>query len=65
LITSSLSLTLAPPRMAAKGRFGDFRRPESTSTSRANRRPAALGKVRGGPTTEAWARCAAPKASLT
>ena len=37
----------------------------STSTSWASSRPAATGSVRGGPTIEAWARCEAPKASLT
>jgi hypothetical protein len=40
-------------------------RVESTSTSRSIRRPAACGSTRGGPTIDAWARCAAPKASLT
>ena len=64
-MTPSLSLTLAPPRMATNGRRGDDRRRPSTSTSFWSRRPAALGSVAGGPTMEAWARCEAPKASLT
>ena len=46
-------------------RRGRSRRPSSTSTSRASRRPAALGRRCGGPTIDAWARCEAPKASLT
>ena len=65
LSTSSLSATLAPPTTATKGRAGCSRRPPSTSTSLAKRSPAALGRNCGGPTMEAWARWAAPKASST
>ena len=64
-ITPSLSETLAPPSTATNGRSGLVRRRSSTSTSRCSRRPAALGTCVGGPTIEAWARCEAPKASLT
>ena len=65
LSTSSLSATLAPPTTATNGRAGCSRIPPSTSTSRAKRNPAALGRNRGGPTMDAWARWAAPKASST
>src|SRR5205807_1966815 len=64
-ITPILSLALAPPSTAAKGRAGWWRSPPSTSTSLASRRPAALGSLAGGPTMEAWARWEAPKASFT
>ena len=45
LMTPSLSLTLAPPRMATNGRAGLSSRPPRTSTSLARRRPAALGQA--------------------
>ena len=61
----SLSLTFDPPSTTTNGRRGSSRSGSSTSTSRASSRPAALGRNRGGPTIEAWARCEAPKASLT
>ena len=64
-ITPILSLTLAPPSTATNGRLGWSRRPSSTSTSLASSRPAALGRVAGGPTIDAWARWQAPKASST
>ena len=53
LSTSILSATLAPPTTATNGRAGHSRMPPSTSTSRARRRPAALGRNCGGPTMEA------------
>ena len=65
LSTSSLSATLAPPTTATKGRAGCSRIPPITSISLAKRSPAALGRNWGGPTMEAWARWAAPKASST
>ncbi len=64
-MTPSLSLTFAPPRTATNGRLGLSRRPPSTSTSRCSNRPAADGKFFGGPTIEACALWAAPKASFT
>ena len=63
--TPNLSLTFTPPRTATNGFFGLVSRPPRTSTSLARSRPAALGIPAGGPTIEAWARWAAPKASLT
>ena len=63
--TPSLSEILAPPSTATNGRFGLLRRPSRTSTSFCSSRPIADGTNCGGPTIEAWARCEAPKASLT
>ena len=64
-MTPILSLTFDPPRRATNGRPGDSSSPPRASISAASSRPAADGMCRGGPTTEAWARWAAPKASLT
>src|SRR5439155_4897121 len=64
--TPILSDTLAPPRTATKGFAGATRRCCRRSTSRRRRNPAALlRKKRAMPAVEAWARCAAPKASST
>ena len=65
-MTPSLSLTLAPPRTATNGRAGSLRSAEQ-HLDLPGQQPAggADGRVRGGPTIEAWARCEAPKASLT
>jgi hypothetical protein len=49
-ITPSLSLTFAPPSTATNGRSVPSSKRPSTSTSRASRKPAALGSTRGGPT---------------
>ena len=65
LMTPNLSDTFDPPRIEMNGRRGSLRTSSRTSTSRSNSRPAADGKVRSGPTMEAWARCEAPKASFT
>ena len=65
LSTPSLSATFAPPTTATNGRAGSSSRPPSTSTSSARRRPAALGRRVGGPTTDACRRWATPNASLT
>ncbi len=64
-MTPSLSLTLDPPSTATKGRGVPWSSRSRTSTSAASTRPAALGSRAGGPTIEAWARWAAPKASST
>ena len=65
-MTGSLSETLAPPRIATKGRGGSPSARPSASSSVSSRGPAAArGKRRAQASTEAWARCAAPKASLT
>jgi hypothetical protein len=64
-MTPSLSDTLEPPRIEMNGPAGLVAEPRSTSTSFSSSRPAADGRVRGGPTMEAWARCDAPKASFT
>ena len=54
--TPSLSLIFAPPRTATKGRFGFERISDRISSSFCNKRPAADGKVFGGPTIDACAR---------
>ena len=65
-MTGSLSETLAPPRMATKGRGGSPRARPSASSSASRRGPAAArGKRRAQASTEACARCAAPNASFT
>jgi len=64
--TPSLSETLAPPTIATKGRPGASMSLDSACSSLWSSRPAALSPSRSGtPTTEAWARWHAPKASLT
>ncbi len=65
LSTPSLSATLAPPTTATNGLDGSSSSPPSTPTSSASRRPAALGRRVGGPTTDACRRWATPNASLT
>ena len=64
-MTLILSLTLAPPRMAANGRPGASSSLREASSSRSISRPAYAGRIFAMPTVEAWARCAVPKASLT
>ena len=64
-ITASLSLTFEPPSTATNGCAGAWSRPDSTSTSRSSRIPAALGRIGGGPTIDACSRCDAPNASFT
>ena len=65
-MTPSLSLTLAPPRTATNGPLRVVAQPEQdldlALQQAARRRRQRTG---GGPTIEAWARCDAPKASLT
>ena len=65
-MTSILSETLAPPRIAANGRSGASSSFESISISRSMSRPG-VGRqdLRRSPTVEAWARWAVPNASLT
>ena len=66
-MTPILSVTLAPPRMATKGRSGLVmalpRIVESPSPSGSRRPPD--GRNLATPSVEAWARWAVPKASLT
>ncbi len=65
-MTSILSLTLAPPRMATNGRAGLVMALPMYSSSFSMSRPAAdFSTNLVMPTVEAWARCAVPKASLT
>ena len=63
--TPILSDTLAPPRTRTNGRSGDSTSRDRTSTSFCSSSPAAQGSCSATPTTEAWARCTAPKASST
>ena len=63
--TPILSVTLAPPTTATSGRCGSSRMPVSVLTSRSSRRPAADGSRCATASVEAWARWAAPNASLT
>ena len=65
-ITPSLSDTLAPPRTATNGRPGRLQQPveDLDLLGQHAARPPRAG-TRGGPTIEAWARWAAPKASST
>ena len=63
--TAILSDTLAPPITATTGLCGCSRHAPSISSSRAINRPATDGRNLVTPAVEAWARCAAPKASLT
>ncbi len=64
-MTPSLSFTFAPPITAMNGRSGSSRSANSVPTSRSRFGPPALGTIVGGTMIEAWARCDAPKASLT
>jgi len=69
-ITPSLSLTFAPPRTATNGRAGASSRRPSTATSPSTSLPATAARPlaiisSGSPTTDACARCTAPKASST
>ncbi|MPN05640.1 hypothetical protein SDC9_152891 [bioreactor metagenome] len=65
LITPILSDTLAPPKMATKGRLGLVRAPPITEISFSIRNPHTAGRNFATPSVEAWARWADPKASLT
>ena len=62
---SILVETLAPPTMATTGRAGLPRPFSSASSSACMVRPAKAGSRCASPSVEAWARCAAEKASLT
>jgi hypothetical protein len=63
-ITSILPEIFAPPMMATRGRLGSSTAGPRKSSSFFIRYPAArCGRLT--PTMELWARCAAPKASLT
>src|SRR2546425_9354037 len=65
-ITPILSETLAPPSTATNGFSGAWRSFERNSTSRSRRKPAVFArKCLAMPAVDAWARCAAPKASFT
>ena len=64
-MTPILSEILAPPRMATKGRSGDVSRRPRNCNSFSMRKPATAGRYWATPTTDAWARCALPNASLT
>ena len=69
-MTLILSLTLAPPRMTTNGRAGFSSSSPRNFSSRSMSRPAAAWPpqartMRATPLVEAWARCAAPKASFT
>ena len=65
-MTSILSETLAPPRMATKGRSGSVRTLPRKLSSFSISRPAADCLTKWVmPSVEAWARWALPKASLT
>ena len=65
LMTAILSLTLAPPSTATKGRLGSSRALPMTDSSLATRKPDTAGRYAATPTVEAWARCTVPKASDT
>ena len=62
---SSLVDTLAPPITAATGRSGAVSALFRASSSASISRPAKAGSSRAIAAIEAWARCAAAKASLT
>ena len=65
-MTSILSLTLAPPRMATNGFAGCCSALPRYSSSFSISRPAAdFCHEWVMPSVEAWARCAEPNASLT
>ena len=65
-MTSSLSETFAPPRIATNGRSGSCSALPRYSTSAAIRKPAADSATWCTmPSVEACARCAEPNASLT
>ena len=64
-MTRILSLTLAPPRIAANGRSGASSNLESIDSSRSISNPAYAGSSFGTPTVDACARCADPNASFT
>ena len=64
-MTLILSLTFAPPRIAANGRSGATISLESIASSRSMSRPAYAGSSFAMPTVDACARCAEPKASFT
>ena len=65
-MTSSLSLTLAPPSTATNGRSGSVSALPMYATSLAISRPAAASGTKATmPSVEAWARWADPNASLT
>ena len=65
-MTLILSVTLAPPRIAANGRAGDLEELRQR-LDLALHEQAGVGRqeLRRSPTVEAWARWAVPKASLT
>ena len=65
LITPILSLTLAPPIIAANGCSGSVTARPTYSISFSNRKPAAAGRKWVTPSTEAWARWDTPKPSFT
>ena len=65
-MSATLSLTLAPPSTTTSGRSGASTSERSVVTSRSSSRPATAGLSSSAtPAVEAWARCAAPKASFT
>ncbi len=63
--TPTLSETLAPPSSTTNGRAGSVSRPPRARSSASMSRPATAGSRCATPSVEAWARWAAPKASLT
>ena len=65
LRTLILSLTLAPPMIAANGRSGLVTILPRLASSFSIRSPAYAGRSFAMPTVEACARCAVPKASFT
>ena len=56
--------TLAPPTTAPTGRSGLASAASSAESSACIKRPAQAGSSRASASVEAWARCAAEKASL-
>ena len=60
-----LSDTFAPPTAAEKGRSGASITRLRASSSPFISSPARPGNTRATPSVDAWALCAAPKASLT
>ena len=64
-MTPILSVTLAPPRTTTSGRFGSSSTEVSSLELALEQEPGVGGQVRATPSVEAWARWAAPKASLT
>jgi hypothetical protein len=64
-MSATLSETFAPPSTTTSGRSGDSTMPRRVVTSRSSSSPAADGRCLVTPAVLAWARWAAPKASLT